>query len=336
MLTVSQNRRCRRVERFDRIRNGLSCTEQLVFLCWNLGLSRQAFWSACSRPLQRPIHCVSSSWCWQAPSKDISQQYAWLILIVLISCQIILVSFEVGEREEQTIRIHMVFIYILSPLAMLERKRGVDWCLQQQASMWNKGQDMYCLSNIFCWTARMFPLRRLVLKGMLQIACAKTGALLVKDASSVLIRPTIFFKTLPVPVNMKQSLLRNPLWLKRTSTTGQLSFVSFSLWQNFAELSFSEVSLPFQNLYLRSATYCFTSFLRVVRQFGFVIGSGACCGIWWLQYAGYKFHCRLDEQHVFEPTCLALLGCFDPLLRCNGGGSGGCGGSQWWPRQCFH
>ena len=149
------------------------------------------------------------------------------------------------------------------------------------------GQEMYRWSNILCWTARMFSLRRLVLKGMPQIARAKTGALLVKETSSVLISATLFFKNTAGSSEHETVFAEERTVTQRTSKICQLALVSSSPWRTLLNSPFWKYpSLLFQNLYLWSTTWCFTIFLRVVRQSGFVIGGVACCGIWWLQYAG--------------------------------------------------
>jgi hypothetical protein len=46
-------------------------------------------------------------------------------LITLITCQIILVNFEVGERAQQAIRIHIIHLYFFTTRNVGEEK-GVD------------------------------------------------------------------------------------------------------------------------------------------------------------------------------------------------------------------
>ena len=96
----------------------------------------------------------------------------------------------------------------------------------------------------------MFSLRRLVLKGMPQIARAKTGALLVKETSSVLISATLFKNTARSSEH-ETVFAEERTVTQRTSKICQLALVSSSPWRTLLNSPFWKYpSLLFQNLYL--------------------------------------------------------------------------------------
>lgn len=95
----------------------------------------------------------------------------------------------------------------------------------------------------------MFSLRRLVLKGMPQIAHAKTGALLVKETSSVLISATLFFKNTARSSEHETVFAEERTVTQRTSKICQLALVSSSPWRTLLTSPFWKYpSLLFQNL----------------------------------------------------------------------------------------